>query len=74
MAAAEFVWLQRATPPPVLNIMGNAEDIWKRFKQQFELRIKATGASKMEDEQANDSVFDGWASTLEINHTFQTDD
>lgn len=28
----------------------------------------------MEDEQANDSVFVSWASTLEINHTFQADD
>lgn len=71
---AEFVWLQCVNPPSVLKIMGNAEDIWKKFKQQFELWIKAAGPSKMEDEQANDSVFVSWASTLEINHTFQADD
>ena len=38
-------------PPAELNLTGNVEDQWKRFKQRFSLYLVAIGAAEKDDQQ-----------------------
>ena len=37
-------------PPPNLNLTGNLQENWKRFKQRFELYLQAIEADEKSDE------------------------
>lgn len=48
---SKTVKMDRIQPPPHLELKGNVQENWKRFKQRFELYIQAIGADKKNDAQ-----------------------
>ena len=41
--------MERFQPPGALNLSGNLSENWRRFKQQFQIYLIATGIDQKED-------------------------
>lgn len=60
-------------PPPVLDLSGNVSDSWKRFKQRFEIYLKASGKDEEKDEKKKVAMLLNLIGdeALEVFNTFQ---
>ena len=63
--------MERLQPPGALNLSGNLSENWRRFKQQFQIYLIATGIDQKEDKiKANTFLHVIGPEELEIFNTF----
>ena len=63
--------MERLQPPGVLNLSGNLSENWRRFKQQFQIYLIATGIDQKEDKiKASTFLHVIGPEALEIFNTF----